>query len=385
MSSILINSRFRNSWRVAIKEQARIVRSQLSNSDSGEPVSPAPAPSTVPPPPEEYGEVVRALSQYSSRNVPLGTISAILAANSAMLGMPFAAMYPAQYLSGIRVGYPNTLLGWGNEISGVPYICTEPFPSPSITEQVGSVLATPFPDGSMGKIVLSAYDRHMFWPRLIRTAEEITEHDTATASVHPREMVRMTPDAPALAFSFFTSCLRYTGCIRIATDDEIDHLFDTILMEGRLIRSNQINFRDLFSLMGISASATEQAMASAGQADREVVAPATVLSSPSAPQVTNVASPSSYPRLNPTRASRRNWEIGASVPPTPTLHTAEMEIPATVTSLQGLTSSQLNYIYNDATEVAVPPAPISQRRPTLYDIVPPQRFVDDIADEPELG
>lgn len=295
MSSILITSRLREAWRAAAKNQASLSLARLlSTSDGDRPLRPAPAPSSLPPPPEEYGEVVRSLLPFMGRSVPASTISAIIASHSAVLGIAPSAIYPFQYLSGLNHNADGFLLSWSSDYAGVPYICNEPFPLVDPTDSFnGSLgaLVSPYPALAMGRIVFHAYDNYMLFPHLIQSADGLVE-ETLAQFTHPRELARL-PASPALVMEQFRSVLRYTGCVRLPTPTEIDQLFDTVLTEGRLLKSTQINFRDLFSLMSMSASVVETAITEASRMDRDT--------RPSAPQPTNVAAPVEYVR----RASRR--------------------------------------------------------------------------------
>lgn len=312
MSSIYITSRLHAAWSRSAKDWARELR-RVSGPDSGY-TGLAPLPSLVEPPPEEFGTVLRALLPYVNHGVNHVTASAILSASTASMGISPEALHPLTYFSGVSppggicVRYPADWIG-------CPFVMVEDFPLSPFFGPVIPNNIQPFPPASRGQVVFSAGRGVNLWPRTFANIGELTEETLPL--VHQRELERV-PAARGTFVDCFISNLRYTGCVRPATDAEIDFLFLNILRSECWLKTPEFNFRDFFIGSGINESALSEALerTDAGlRATTSGVGPSSVTDVPS-------------PRPRNTREQRLRDAMGAATSVTTESARADPPAPA---------------------------------------------------------
>lgn len=243
----------------------------------------APLSSSLPPAPEEFGDIIRAVLPYINRGLNNTTAAAIISASTASMGLSPDSFLPLFYY-GNQNTYGNTLLSYSRDLIGLPMVPIEPFALNSFfgAEDTPNHIAS-YPTESHGKIVFSAYHGVNFWPRRFTQPSSLPPEDLES-HVHPRELDRLS-SGPGFYLKSITSTLRYTGCIRPATEEEITDLFSNTLLADSWLRHPDISLREFFLHMGISDTVWDEA---ANETDRLNRAEGVV---PSASTATDVPSP----------------------------------------------------------------------------------------------
>lgn len=295
-------------------------------------------PSQAEPPPEQFRDVVSALAPYLTSGVTLNPtiFSAVLSAAASTIGASLEALAPAQYLGGVRITTDNVLLSWNIDHVGTPYVWTEDFPLSNLLQGANLHRCAPFSEIARGRVTIAGYDGHMLLPVLAQQADDLTSENV---TFHPREVTRFTQGTPAVGLHHFDSSFRYTGCIRPATDEEIDELFTVLIRPDCFLRST-ISLRDVLAMTGVPGDDLDRAEIAYNQLVRNEAPVAPTPGVATNVQATRRPRRSATGRLiddfdvppapvPPSRASLRAFSrrsASNSVPPVPASAPAEVDL-----------------------------------------------------------
>lgn len=290
MSSILINSQLRRSWKEATKLQTRAVREQ-----HGQEARFAARPSISPPPTEEFGDALRALSPFLTRGLNSTTFGAIVAAAGAATGIAEEVVNAAMYVGGIRNTASGVSLSWSpGEYVGSALVLEESFPLNSFFPETATIdrpACLTAPNETFHNLVgLMSHPGRILYPQLITRDQMLALPEGERSQwIQMREQVRIQETGSGVLMHEVSCNMWYTGCWRQATEQEIDRLFDNVLVDGAWLKLSTISWRDFFSLSNVSSRSAEHAFVEMDNAIRRSGGPVPA-AEPSAPAATNVAS-----------------------------------------------------------------------------------------------
>jgi hypothetical protein len=352
MSSILVTSHLHNSW----KQQAKNIAA-VQNQNVGPSLLTCPQPSLCVPPPEEFAQILSALLPYQNHGITPAIFSAILAATSAPYDVNDEAFLPVHYMAGGSV-HDNRLLTWTRTMMGTPVVCFEPFPlSHLYGDGNAPSMATSVPPVFLNKVGFVVPSGALIFPVRRNSIQEVPEDETDF--LHGRETTRPA-GSPVFYMHPVRSSLLYTGCTRMATNEEVDQVFDELIRPNDWIRM-QWNVRDWFELMDLPSDIIGNALRAT-----EAGAVTAIPSSPVAESPTNVPAPTR--RATAARRSRNAFEelAGAPVDP-PAIGNLTADVAAVFTSRRG---NRVNAAAAQAYNAfyANPPAqPATTSRPAMTD------------------
>lgn len=260
MSSIYITSRLHSAWADRARLWAQEMRNVTSRTNGNFEL--APPPSSLQPPPEEFGDILRAILPFINHGINNVTASAIIASHTASIGVSPESFLPLAYYSGL----PSTTLrdtpvylAFERNWIGIPMVPIENFPfSRLFSEEDMPINIAPFPTSTFGKVLFSSYHGRNLWLTRFNRASELTDRETEH-NVHPRELARVPASSGLLLREVITN-LRYTGCIRPPTPEELENVFANIVRPDSWMRSPEHSFRDFFSGMGLNERTLSEAL-----------------------------------------------------------------------------------------------------------------------------